>query len=168
MEILNNIWVWLVGILSGVSFTGIVAAVIYGCLKGGFNRTLQKINIEKIVEGVVNKQMERIKKVSFTQNIQPLVESELLKVYEKTNETVVKELQKTQEKYDKLVNVLEKFYAYFDDSLVSDSKKQELKEALDTAKTEKPKDIEIKEIEIEELEENKEQKEKTKKTKIER
>lgn len=168
MEFLNEIWLWILGILGGVSYTGIIAAVIYGCLKGGFNRTLQKMNIEKINENLANKQMERIKQVSFKQNIQPIVESELKKVTETANEYIKKQLEEVQKKYDNVIAVLEKFYAYFDDSLVSDSKKQDLKQALQDAKTETstPNEIEVSQVVIEEPKEEK--KEKIKKTKIER
>lgn len=168
MEFLNEIWMWIVGILGGVSYTGIVSAVIYGCLKGGFNKTLQKMNIEKINENLANKQMERIKQVSFKQNIQPIVESELKKVTETANEYIKKQLEEVQKKYDNVIAVLEKFYAYFDDSLVSDSKKQDLKQALQDAKTETstPNEIEVSQVVIEEPKEEK--KEKIKNTKIER
>lgn len=170
MEILSNIWVWIVGALSGISVAGIVAAITYGCIKGLCNRTTQRINIEKINENIANKQMERIKKVSFTQNIQPLVESELKKITEMSNEYIKKYMEETQKKYDNLIAVLEKFYAYFDDSLVSDTKKKELKDALENAKADvsKPNEVEVKEIVIDEPVENEQPKEKTKKTKIER
>ena len=170
MEFLSNIGMWIVGALGGLSIAGIISAIIYGCLKGAFNRTLQKMNIEKINENLANKQMERIKKVSFTQNIQPLVETELKKVTEAANEYIKKELIETQKKYDNVIMVLEKFYAYFDDSLVSDVKKEELRKALDDAKndTSKPNEINVDEIVIEEPKKAVETKETSKKTKIDR
>ena len=170
MEFLSNIGMWIVGALGGLTITGIISAIIYGCLKGAFNRALQKMNIEKINENLANKQMERIKKVSFTQNIQPLVETELKKVTEAANEYLKKELIETQKKYDNVIMVLEKFYAYFDDSLVSDVKKEELRKALDDAKndTSKPNEINVDEIVIEEPKKAVETKETSKKTKIDR
>lgn len=136
MEFLNEIWLWIGGIFGGISIAGAFSAVIYGALKGAFNKTLQKMNIEKINENLANKQMERIKQVSFKQNIQPIVESELKKITEMANEYIKAQLNEIQKKYDNLIIVLEKFYAYFDDSLVSENKKQELKLALETAKKE--------------------------------
>ena len=44
--------------------------------------------------------------------------------------------------------VLEKFYAYFDDSLVSENKKQELRQALDEAKN---KPVETQNIKVDEI-----------------
>lgn len=170
MEFLSNIWLWIVSAIGGLSIAGIITTVIYGTLKGAFNRTIQKMNIEKINENLANKQMERIKKVSFTQNIQPLVETELRKITEAANEYIKKELQETQKKYDNVIAVLEKFYAYFDDSLVSDFKKEELRKALDDAKndTSKPNEIYVDEIIIEEPKSAVETKEISKKVKINR
>lgn len=136
MEILNEVWVWIITALGGISLTSIITAVIIGCLKGAFNKAVAKINVEKIADDATNKGIERVKKISFEQSIQPIVESELKKVTETANKYIKDTLAETQAKYDKLVAVLEKFYAYFDDSLVSEAKKQELKQALEDAKTE--------------------------------
>ena len=136
MEIFNEIWIWLVTALGGISITSIIAAVIISCLKGAFNKTISKINVEKIADDATNKGIEKVKKISFEQSIQPIVESELKKITEAANEYIKASLVETQKRYDKLIAVLEKFYAYFDDSLVSETKKQELKQALEEAKTE--------------------------------
>ena len=136
MEIFNEIWVWLVAALGGISLTSVITAVITGCLKGAFNKTISKINVEKIADDATNKGIEKVKKISFEQSIQPIVESELKKITEAANEYIKASLAETQKKYDKLIAVLEKFYAYFDDSMVSETKKQELKQALEEAKTE--------------------------------
>lgn len=152
MEFVSNIWTWIGISLGGVSLAGIIVAIIYGSLKGAFNRTIRKVNVEKIAERVCDKSIDRIKEVSFTQNIQPIVESELKKITEEANKYIDKNLKDTQEKYDQLIAILEKFYAYFDDSLVSDAKKQELKKAIEQAKMAKPqlsKEFGIKEIVIE-------------------
>lgn len=143
MEFLNNIWVWIGSAIGGVTLAGIIGAVVYGCLKGAFNRAIQKMNVEKVTEGVVNKSMERIKEVSFTQSIQPIVESELKKITEEANKYIEERIKQTEEEYAKIIAVLEKFYAYFDDSLVSDAKKKELKEAIESAKTKAPKATEV-------------------------
>ena len=135
MEIFNEIWVWLVAALGGISMTSIITAVIIGCLKGAFNKIISKINVEKIADDATNKGIEKVKKISFEQSIQPIVESELKKITEAANEYIKTSLIETQKRYDKIIAVLEKFYAYFDDSLVSETKKQELKQALEEAKT---------------------------------
>lgn len=139
MEILNEIWVWIVGAVGGLSITGIISAIIYGALKGGFSKAIAKIDVEGIADKATDKGMERIKNISFTQSIQPLVESELKKVTEQANEYIENALKQTQENYIKLLKVLEKLSAYFETSVyVSEETKNELKQAIEDASVEEP------------------------------
>lgn len=131
MEFLNEIWVWIMSAVGGVSLSAIISAITYGCLKGGFNKAISKINVESIADKATEKGVERVKKVSFTHNIQPLVESELKKVNEHSVEVLKKELADVQAKYDNVINILEKLACYFDNSIgVADEKKAELKQAI--------------------------------------
>lgn len=131
MEIFNEIWVWIMSAIGGVSLSAIISAIIYGCLKGAFNKTISKINIESIADKATEKGVERVKKVSFTHNIQPLVESELKKVNEHSVEVLKKELADVQAKYDNVINILDKLACYFDNSIgVAEEKKTELKQAI--------------------------------------
>lgn len=131
MEVLDIIWQYIAPIFGGLSIAGIVSAIIYGCLKGAFNRTISKINTEKIAKDAVDKGVEKVKEVSFKHNIQPIVQSELKKVTEEANEYLKQELESVKEQYAKLLNVLGKFAAYFDNSIgVPDEAKVELKQAL--------------------------------------
>ena len=148
MEILNEIWVWIGSVLGGLTVTGVLSAIIAGTLKGAFNKTISKINVEKIAEDATNKGIEKVKKISFEQSLQPIVESELKKVNEAANEYIKKALSDTQKGYDNIIAVLEKFYAYFDDSLVSENKKQELRQALDEAKN---KPVDTQNIKVDEI-----------------
>ena len=170
MEILQNIWVQVLALLGGVSFTTVVALVIYFCVKGAFDKAIKKANLQKFSEDLANKQTDRIKNISFRHSIQPIVESELKKITENANQYLLKALVEMEKKYDSLLNVLEKFYAYFDDSLVSETKKQELKEAIENAKEKAPisNETETKEIIIEEPKETPVEKNEIKKSKIER
>lgn len=136
MEILNQVWVWIVSALGGVSLAGIISAITYGTLKGAFNRTISKINVQKIADQATEKGVEKVKKVSFTHSIQPLVESELKKINEHSIEVLKTTLADVTAKYNQVINVLEKLSAYFDGSFVSEQTKQELKQALADAKNE--------------------------------
>ena len=139
MEILNQIWVWILSAVGGLTLTGIITAIIYGSLRGAFNKTISKINVQKIADQATEKGVERVKKISFTHSIQPIVESELKKINEHSTEVIKGSLKETSEKYDKLINVMEKLSAYFDNSIgVSESAKVELREAIKEAKEEKP------------------------------
>lgn len=139
MEIVSQLWVYIVSAIGGVSLAGIISAIIYGCLKGAFNKTINKINVKKIADEATAKGVEKVKKISFTHTIQPLVESELQKINEKAIELVRAELVKTQENYLKVINILEKLAAYFDNSIgVPQTAKDELKTAINEAHTETP------------------------------
>lgn len=136
-EIFSQVWVWVVTALGGISLSAIITSIIYGCLKGAFNKAIAKINVEKIADKATEKGVERVKKIAFTHDIQPLVESELVKINEKSTEVLKEELKKVSAKYDKVVTILEKLSAYFDNSIgVSEQAKTELKIALVNAKEE--------------------------------
>ena len=137
MEILNEIWVWIVSALGGVSLAGVISAAIYGCLKGAFSKTISKINVEKIADEATEKGIEKVKNVSFSHSIQPIVESELKKINEYSVEVVQKELAEVKAEYKTLINIIKKLSAYFDNSIgVSDTAKQELKQAIAEAENE--------------------------------
>lgn len=137
MEVLNQIWQAIAPYVAGISVSGILSAVIYGCLRGAFNRTINKINVDKIADQATDKGVEKVKQISFKHSIQPLVESELTKIDEKVAKQFKEELKKVQDNYNKLVAVLEKLSAYFDGSIgVSERAKAELKQALAEAKNE--------------------------------
>ena len=131
MEFLNEIWVWIMSAIGGLSLSAIISSIIYGCLKGAFNKTISKINVESIADKATEKGIERVKKVSFTHNMQTLVEREQEKVNEKAVETLREELVKLDNKYNNIINILEKQAAYFDNSIgVPEEKKAELKQAI--------------------------------------
>ena len=144
MEILNEIWVWIVSALGGVSLAGVISAAIYGCLKGAFSKTISKIDVEKIAKDATDKAdeatekgIDKVKAVSFSHSIQPLVESELKKINELSVEVVKKELNEVKAEYKTLINIVKKLSAYFDNSIgVSDTAKQELKQAIAEAENE--------------------------------
>jgi hypothetical protein len=147
-QIFNEIWVYVVSSLGGLSLTAILTSIVYGCLKGAFSKTISKLNVEKIAEEATEKGIDRVKKVSFTHSIQPIVESELKKINEYSTEIIKKELADTQKKYDSVITILEKFALYFDNSIgVTEETKKELKQAIATAKN---KPISIESVVVEE------------------
>lgn len=147
-QIFNEIWVYVVSSLGGLSLTAILTSIVYGCLKGAFRKTISKLNVEKIAEEATEKGIDRVKKVSFTHSIQPIVESELKKINEYSTEIIKKELADTQKKYDNVITILEKFALYFDNSIgVTEETKKELKQAIATAKN---KPISVESVVVEE------------------
>lgn len=134
-EFFSQVWVWIVTVLGGISLSAIISAIICGCLKGAFNKTISKINVEKIADKATDKGIERVKKIAFTHDIQPLVESKLIEINEKSTEVLKKELAVVSAKYDKVVNILDKLSRYFDNSIgVSEENKKALKKAIGEAR----------------------------------
>ena len=137
------------------------------------SNSISKINVEKIADLATDKGVERVKKVSFTHNIQPIVESELKKINEYSIEVFNKKMETITKQYEMIVQILIKFSAYFDNSIgVPDSAKEDLKKILLEALENEPKQAES--VVIDEIvEEPSEQAENTPKsnkssTKIER
>lgn len=135
MEIINSIHVWIMSAVGGVTLAGLISACIYGALKGAFSKTIGKINVAKIADQATDKGIDKIKKITFTHNIQPLVESGLEKVNEKSMALVEKELKEVKEQYNHLINIIDKLAKYFDNSIgVEQDKKDALHEAVEQAK----------------------------------
>lgn len=120
--------------IGGVSLLTIVGFVLWKVLSASFNRALRKINLEKIVDIATDKAVDRIKKVSFSHNIQPVVLSEVKKLGEEIKADVKKEFAEIKENQRKQVVIAEKQASYFEDSIVSDDKKKALKDAIEDAK----------------------------------
>lgn len=135
MEILNQVWVWVIAVCGFIAGSGIVGMIVAFLPKLLANIVVKKINIKKEQEKGFNEGVAQVKKVTFKHSIQPVVESELVKVTEKVDERIVKQNKEIKEQYNRIVNVLDKFMAYFENSMVSEEKKAELREALNQAKT---------------------------------
>ena len=135
MEFLNQLWQQIPPYLAGVSGCCILTAVISKVVIAGFEKLRKNIDIDATVQKCLDKTIEKTKEISFKQSIQPLVESELRKITEETGRYVEKYCGASDEKLAQIVKVLEKFSAYFDNSIgIPDSAKQELKDAIAEAK----------------------------------
>lgn len=136
MEILSSVGLWIAGIVASVSIPTIIGTVFYLVAKGSVNRLISRVNVQKIAEQATEKGIEKVKKVTFTHNIQPLCESELQKINEKSNEHINNTVARLEKKLDKVILIQEKQAKYFDNSIgVSEEAKKELKEAIEKAKT---------------------------------
>ena len=135
MDWLNQIWVWILGGLGGLTVGGIITAICTGFIKGSVSKTIAKVNVAQIEERAVNNGSKQIKGVTFKHSIQPIVESELKKIEEKTAESIKTELAEIRRQYTHLICIQSKLAAYFDNSIVSEAKKEELHKAIEQAQT---------------------------------
>lgn len=142
MEILNSIWQYVLPIGGGITFGAFCLAVILPFVKGTLAKVVSKIDVEKIESKAVDAGIDRLKDLSFKQNIQPLVKSELQKVVEVVDDKLSEKLGKVDEGYAKIVNILAKLGAYFDNSIaITDTAKEELKQAVLEAQNLAPVDV---------------------------
>lgn len=134
MEILDTIFSYVLPIGGGMTVGGVLIFIGSKVIKSIGNKIVDRININQVEQEAVDRGIEKIKEISFTQSIQPVVESELKKVTETANDYLLKQLKEVKEGYANLVNILTKFSAYFDNSVgVPENVKKELKEALSGA-----------------------------------
>lgn len=150
MDKLNEIWSyiqpWIPTIISVLTAIGAVCYAIYKIVK--LVKEL-KSDTQKTNEQLKNDVVSSFKNVVFKHDIAPLVESKLKSLDEKALAEVKDLIKNNTEKYEKLINILSKFSAFFDDSItISQETKNELKTAISEAKTDIEKDPEPVESEI--------------------
>ena len=135
MDWINQIWVWILSAVGGLTLSSIITAISVAFIKGKIAKTIAKVNFEKIEENAVNKGLEKLKGVTFKHEIQPLVQSEIVKVNENAVKSLKNELKEIKAQYTHQTLILEKLAAYFDNSIVSEAKKAELHQAIEEAKS---------------------------------
>lgn len=154
-EVLKQILNWVSLFLGSALGGAIIGGIISGFFKGKTEKLVNSINVKQIAEDTTNACVEQVKKVSFNQSIQPIVESELEKVNEKADERLQKTVKELKESNAKIINILEKFIAYFDYSIgIPDKIKEEAHIAINSAKEVEIQNYQEIKIEDEEVEKN--------------
>lgn len=139
-EILQQIWDTIAPYVAGGTLGGTILVSVVLILRAAICKKIdgvkESVNNKVIANDVSKDLLEKIKNISFEQDIQPIVQSELKKVTEEANTYLKQQLKETQEGYNKLLNCVEKLAMYFDNSIgVSDEAKAELKNAIELART---------------------------------
>lgn len=135
MEFLNTIWGYVLPIGGGLTVGAIIVAIALPILKGSVTNVVSRLNVEEIEKKAVERGVEQVKKISFTQNIQPLVKSELVKVTESVTSELQYNIDKLHEDYISILAILEKLSAYFDNSIaITNEAKQALRDEIEKAK----------------------------------
>lgn len=135
-EIFSNGWTYVIGFLGSVGWATLLGFVIALINGARFNKAISSVKqlIEEGKEQATDGAVNQIQTMSFKHDIQPLVESRLETINEKSLEIVEKTLGDVLNKYTKLVNVLQALANYFDNSIgVPENAKQALKDAIKDA-----------------------------------
>lgn len=134
-EILNQAWVWVTSIVGSISLSTILSFFIALINSNRIKKAIASYRAGEVAELATDKGIERIKSMTFSHDIQPLVESELEKINEHSVKVLKAELNVVKEQYAHLVGVLEALAKYFENAYgVSDETKAELKAKVEEAK----------------------------------
>lgn len=121
--------------LSSTLGTAIIGAIIAGSVKGFIAKHSAKNDIKQIYNDAVKAGVEEVKTVSFEQTVQPVVESGLERVNEKSQEFITKSYAEVKESYNNIIKILEGLAKYFDSSIViPKEKKDEVHKLIEEAK----------------------------------
>lgn len=136
--------------------SAIINGILSGFIKGKIESKIGNKAIKDAAREIMQEMIAEIKTVTFKQNIQPIVNSELEKVTEKVDSHLLKETQEQKGLMLKVIKILEKFIAYFDYSIgVPEKVKEEAKQALAEAQIQ---DVPVQEdFEVQVVEEPKEE-----------
>lgn len=179
-EMIKSAWFWVITTIGGGSLIGLIVVVCIMVAKGKIAKFISQINVKQIYKEVHEEAFKDvqngIKEVVFKQNIQPVLESGLEKVNEKTDERLVKYIGNLEKKMDLLHEENKAFASYFDSSIgVTDEAKARMKKAIenyekDMAEIEPANEqtIEVKEIIIEQPKTENNPQKTEKKSKVER
>ena len=137
-EILSNVWTWIAGAVGTVSI-GTLIGLITALINSAKQRKVAQAyydSVERLVREATGAGIDKVKSISFSHDIQPLVESKLQLVYEYSVKLLTKKLAEVENQYAHLVSVVEALAKYFDNSIgVSEEAKEGLKKALEEAKS---------------------------------
>lgn len=136
-EIFTQILNYVIPIGGGITVGAVLLAIGTAIFKGIGSKLVAKLDVQKIEDKAVEKGVDKIKKISFSHSIQPLVKSELQKVVEVVDQDVQEQLKEVNANYLKLVNAIECLAKYFDNSIgVSEEAKENLHKAIAECKGE--------------------------------
>ena len=135
VNIWNTIAPYFIGTTLGSAIFVSLIAILRAAIIKKIDGVDKKLDAKTFAKEMFKYLKEQLKTMTIEQNIQPIVNSELQKINEASSELVKEELKLTQENYYKLINVVEKLAAYFDNSIgVSEEAKQDLRNAVLAAK----------------------------------
>lgn len=145
MEALRSFWEAVAPYFGVTGVLGFIATcILLPLLRGkmqkvgsGFDASLKRFEetVKDAADKAADGAVERIKTLSFKQSIQPLVQSELKKVTERANEYIEGEVVELKASNEQIIAVLAALGAFFDDSIIPDSKKEAFAAAIKAAQS---------------------------------
>jgi len=148
---MESILNWVIPIGGGLTVGAILIAVGTAIIKGFISRLVNgnfsPKKMEELAERVAKSSTEKLNNLHFTQTIEPIARSEFMKIREEANAIWEEKYALLDSKYNKAVEVIECFAAFFENSIgVSDEKKEALRKAIANMyapANESPKGVEV-------------------------
>ena len=135
VEEIQKLWNVVSPYLTGITIGGIVSCFFYAFFSGSIKKFINKISIGDMIDKTVDESMNRIKTLTISLELQPLVAEELEKIEKRVEETNQKAYEKVLQSNAQLIECFGKLASYFDSSIaVPQEIKDDLHLAIDNAK----------------------------------
>ena len=136
LEDIQALWDKVYPYLTGITLGGIVSCLFYAFFSGSIKKFINKIQIGDMVEKTVDKTMDRIKTITITTELQPLVAEELNKIETSVEKGNEKTFENLETKMNGLIECVGILASFFENSIsIPQEVKDKMKEAIDNAKS---------------------------------
>lgn len=134
MEYLNTIWNYVLPVGAGVTVGAIIVYLVAFIVKRIVNKAVNRIDEKRIAKDAADAAIDHVKTISFEQSIQPVCESELIKINEAANKYVDDTVKELKEQNTTLINLISILASYFDNAIgIPEEKKEAMRNALKKA-----------------------------------
>ena len=135
LQDLQAIWDKIAPYMTGITIGGIVSCLFYAFFSGSIKKFINKISIGDMIDKTVDESMERVKDLTISVELQPLVANELEKITKQIDTYLEETNKQVLDKTNKLIECFGKLAAYFDNSIaVPQEIKDDLHLAIEDAK----------------------------------
>lgn len=133
MEQLNEIWLlYIQPIVSSAVFSAICLAILTAVIKALINKHFSKINIDTEIDKIANVTLDRFKGMTFKQNIEPLVKTELIDITSMLVADMELKYKRIVEMNVKIAKLVSHFSMFFENSYgIPDEYKELVKQDLE-------------------------------------
>jgi len=143
-ETLLQIWENVKPMLSGITIGGIISTAFFAAQGALTRKLIGKIDYEKIVKDMHDSALNKIGDTTLNVDITPIVEKRMGVIKEELQKANEEKIKQLQDQLDKETKLLEWIGSVYKDSIaVSDEKKQELIEIINSNKPEVEPQIQI-------------------------
>ena len=116
MKTFNEVWVMVQPIVTSALFSAICTAIICGIIKGVINKRFSKYDVEEFSKKACELVIDRLQGMTFTHDIEPLVESKLAEIKQELTKTMIDDLSNVRDIEVAISKLIGDFTKYFDNA----------------------------------------------------